>query len=245
MIDQIPIRIAMWSGPRNISTAMMRSFANRPDSFVSDEPFYGHYLNHTDVDHPGREEVLQSMETDWHNIVDYITGDIPNSAAVWYQKHMAQHNLPGVDLSWIDQMTNCFLIRDPKEVILSYHKKFAVTRSELLGFPQQVELVRKITDELGHEPAIVDAKDILMNPRDILQKLCEAVGIPFADEMLSWSSGRRETDGVWAKYWYSSVEASTGFQPYAPLSEKLPVELEAIYEECLVYYNTLYRKRIY
>lgn len=245
MTDQTPIRIAMWSGPRNISTAMMRSFANRPDSFVSDEPFYGYFLNQTNVDHPGRDEVLQSMETDWYNVVDYITGDIPNGAEVWYQKHMAQHNLPGVDLSWIGQVTNCFLIRDPKEVILSYHKKVAVTRSELLGFPQQAELVRKITDELGHEPPIVDAKDILLNPRDILQKLCEAIGIPFADEMLSWSSGQRETDGVWAKYWYSSVEASTGFQPYAPRSGKLPAELEAIYEECLVYYNTLHRKRIY
>ncbi len=245
MMDRQQRRIAMWSGPRNISTAMMRSFENRPDSFVSDEPFYGYYLNHTDIDHPGREEVLQSMETDWYNVTDYITGDIPNGSAVWYQKHMAQHNLPGVDLSWIDQVINCFLIRDPKEVILSYHKKYAVTRSELLGFPQQVELFRKITDELGIEPPIIDAKDVLLNPRDILQKLCEVVGIPFVDEMLSWPSGPRETDGMWAKYWYGSVEASRCFMPYTPPVEELPAELEAIYEECLVYYNTLHSKRIY
>jgi len=130
----------MWSGPRNISTAMMRSFENRPDTFVSDEPFYGYYLNNTDIDHPGKKEVLRSMECGWDKVVDYITGFIPEEASIWYQKHMAQHNLPGVDLSWIGQVTNCFLIRDPKEVILSYSKKYEVNRSELLGFPQKTIL---------------------------------------------------------------------------------------------------------
>ncbi|MBD73797.1 MAG: sulfotransferase family protein, partial [Candidatus Marinimicrobia bacterium] len=177
--------IAMWSGPRNISTAMMRSFENRPDTFVSDEPFYGYYLNNTDIDHPGKKEVLRSMEYDWDKVVDYITGIIPEGASLWYQKHMAQHNLPGVDLSWISQVTNCFLIRDPKEVILSYSKKYEVARSELLGFSQQVELYRKITEEIGEDPIIIEARDVLHDPKDILQKFCEAVGISFMDEMLS------------------------------------------------------------
>ena len=235
----------MWSGPRNISTAMMRSFENRPDTFVSDEPFYGYYLNNADIDHPGRKDVIRFTETDWHNVVDYITGIIPEGASLWYQKHMAQHNLPGVDLSWIGQVTNCFLIRDPKEVILSYSKKYEVNCSELLGFPQQVELYRKITEEIGEDPIIIDARDVLHDPKDILQKFCEAVGISFMDEMLSWPAGPRDTDGVWAKYWYSSVEASTCFQPYMQPTEELSSEQEAIYEECLVYYDTLHCKRIY
>ena len=235
----------MWSGPRNISTAMMRSFENRSDTFVSDEPFYGFYLKNTDIDHPGRKAILKSMECEWDKVVENITAPAPNGETVWYQKHMTQHNLPGVDLSWTRHVTNCFLIRDPKEVILSYSKKYDVTHSNLLGYPQQVELYRLLTDGDCVEPAIVDAKDILMNPKDILSKLCSAVGISFSDDMLSWPAGPREIDGVWSKYWYSSVEASTGFQPYTTPNEELPHELEDIYEECLVYYDTLHRKRIY
>jgi len=235
----------MWSGPRNISTAMMRSFENRPDTFVSDEPFYGYYLKNTDIDHPGRKGVLRSMETDWDTVSKTITGLPPNEEKVWYQKHMAQHNLPGVDLSWTRLVTNCFLIRDPKEVIISYHKKYEVNRAELLGYPQQVELYRMLTEGDCIEPAIVDAQDILMDPKDILSKLCSTLGIPFRDEMLLWPAGPRDTDGVWAKHWYSNVESSTGFKPYEEKYEELPHELEGIYEECLVYYDTLHRKRIY
>ncbi|HBN45093.1 MAG: HAD family hydrolase [Candidatus Marinimicrobia bacterium] len=237
--------IAMWSGPRNISTAMMRSFENRSDTFVSDEPFYGYYLKNTDIDHPGRKGVLRSMETDWYTVSKTITGLPPNEEKVWYQKHMAQHNLPGVDLSWTRLVTNCFLIRDPKEVIISYHKKYEVNRAELLGYPQQVELYRMLTEGDCIEPAIVDAQDILMDPKDILSKLCSTLGIPFRDEMLLWPAGPRDTDGVWAKHWYSNVESSTGFKPYEEKYEELPHELEGIYEECLVYYDTLHRKRIY
>jgi len=234
----------MWSGPRNISTALMRSFENRPDTFVSDEPFYGYYLKNTDIDHPGKKEVLQSMETDWDKVATTIIGVPPNEEKVWYQKHMTQHNLPGVDLSWTSLVTNCFLIRDPKEVILSYSKKYDVTHANLLGYPQQVELYRLLTEENRVEPAIVDAKDILNNPRVILTQLCSVLGIPFSNDMLTWPAGPRNTDGIWSKYWYSSVEASTGYQPYTPSIEELPNELEDIYEECLVYYDTLHRKRI-
>jgi hypothetical protein len=188
----------MWSGPRNISTAMMRSFENRPDTFVSDEPFYGFYLANTDIDHPGRKEVLRSMETDWDTVSKSITGLLPNEEKVWFQKHMAQHNLPGADLSWTSLVTNCFLIRDPREVIISYHKKYDVNRAELLGYPQQIELYRMLTEKVGVEPTIVDAKDILKDPEGMLKKVCIAIGIPFMEEMLSWSAGPRETDGVWA-----------------------------------------------
>ena len=237
--------IAMWSGPRNISTALMRAFENRPDTFVSDEPFYGFYLSNTDIDHPGRKEVLNSMETDWDIVAKTITGICPTEEKVWYQKHMAQHNLPGVDLSWTTLVTNCFLIRDPREVIISYNKKYEVTRAELLGLPQQVDLYRMLTEGDCIEPAIIDARDILIDPKDILNKLCVFLGIEYRSEMLSWPEGSRDTDGVWAKHWYQNVEKSTGFKPYIDQNEELPKELEEIYEECLVYYDTLHRKRIY
>lgn len=237
-------QIAMWSGPRNISTAMMRSFGNRPDTFVSDEPFYGFYLANTQIDHPGRNEVLQVMETDWDSIVQTITGSPPNDKTIWYQKHMAQHILPGVDLTWTKNIINCFLIRDPKEVIISYHKKFAVHRAELLGYPQQVTLYYLIAKNAQNKPVIVDAKDILMNPKHMLKKLCLALNIQFTEEMLFWLPGLRETDGVWAKYWYGNVINSTGFKPYQPCNEDLPLELEKIYNECLVHYNFLYELRL-
>lgn len=235
----------MWSGPRNISTALMRSFENRPDTFVTDEPFYGYYLNNADIDHPGKKEVLQSMKCDWDDVVENITSPSPNGELIWYQKHMAQHNLPGVDLTWTSLVTNCFLIRDPKEVIISYHKKYEVRRTKLLGYSQQVELYHILTERDCVEPIVIDANDILQDPEGMLKKLCSALGIPFRNEMLSWPAGKRDTDGVWAKHWYSNVEASTGFQPYVEKNDELPYELEGIYEECLVYYDTLYRRRIY
>ena len=132
--------------------------------------FYGFYLANTDIDHPGRKEVLRSMETDWDTVSKSITGFPPNGEKVWFQKHMAQHNLPGVDLSWTSLVINCFLIRDPREVIISYHKKYDVNRAELLGYPQQVELYRMLTEKDCVDPTIVDAKDILKDPEGMLEK---------------------------------------------------------------------------
>ena len=148
----------MWSGPRNISTAMMRSFENREDTFVSDEPFYAHYLKLTGIDHPLRKEVMETRNSDWDEVSQYLTGTIPQDKSVWYQKHMAQHNLPGVELDWTSRLTNCFLIRNPGEVILSYSKKYEITSVYQLGFPQQFELYDKIEQDSGMSPIVIDSK---------------------------------------------------------------------------------------
>lgn len=237
--------IAMWSGPRNISTAMMRSFENREDTFVSDEPFYAHYLKLTGIDHPMRKEVMETRNSDWDEVSQYLTGTIPQDKSVWYQKHMAQHNLPGVELDWTSRLTNCFLIRNPREVILSYSKKYEITSVYQLGFPQQFELYDKIEQDSGMSPIVIDSKDVLMNPKNMLQKLCEKLEVPFSDKMLSWSPGKRDSDGVWGQHWYGNVEKSTGFQTYQKKEEEMPKEYTEIYEECMKYYQQLFERRIH
>ena len=159
------IRIAMWSGPRNISTALMRSFENRPDTAVIDEPFYAHYLHKTGLEHPGRDKVLVSQSINWDEVADMLVGPIPEEKPIWYQKHMAQHNLEDCDLSWTRNVTNCFLIRNPKEVILSYGKHFPIKNELLLGFIQQMDLFKYILDQTGVIPPVLDAKDILIDPK--------------------------------------------------------------------------------
>ena len=238
------IKIAMWSGPRNISTALMRSFENRNDTFVSDEPFYAHFLKQTGVEHPMRDEVIKSGNPNWATVSDYLTNIIPDGKSVWYQKHMAQHNLPGVNLDWTDKVTNCFLIRDPREVILSYSKKYEITSVYQLGFPQQSALFTKLNEKNGATPIVLDSKDILQNPKNMLQKLCEKLEIPFSDKMLSWPKGKRDSDGIWGKHWYNTVEQSTGFQAYQKKIEKISNEYTAIYEESMAFYQQLYNLRI-
>ncbi len=239
-----PVRIAMWSGPRNISTAMMRAFENRPDTEVSDEPFYAYSLVHTGINHPGREEVIASMETDWRKIAEAITGNPTNGIAVWYQKHMAHHMHGEIDLDWIWNLRNCFLIRDPREVILSYSKKFDVSDARLLGFHKQEELFHKVLDQTGEVPPVLDAKDVLENPAGILSELCGRVGIPFTESMLSWPEGRRSSDGIWAKYWYRAVEGSTGFEAYRPREGNLTESQMKIYDVVLPVYEKLHEHRM-
>ena len=239
-----PVTIAMWSGPRNISTAMMRSFENRDDAFVSDEPFYAHYLNQTGVDHPMREEILNEGEINWNQISNYITGDIPHNKSIWYQKHMAQHNLPEVNLEWTKKVNNCFLIRDPAEVIISYSKKFEITSINQLGFPQQIVLYNYIAKQMESLPIVLDSKDLLKNPKNILEKLCEKLNIPFMESMLSWPTGKRDSDGIWGQHWYGNVEQSTGFQKYKKENEKIPPKYFSIYEKCINYYQKLYERRL-
>lgn len=241
------IRIAMWSGPRNISTAMMRSWGSRGDTAVTDEPLYGHYLkSRPEVDHPGRDEVIASMETDWRKVVQALVGPAPGGKPVWYQKHMTHHVLPGMDRGWIAGLTNCFLIREPREVLISLAKVMppASIRVEDAGLPQQVALFRAERERLGRAPPVVDARDVLVNPRRVLTSLCGAVGVPFDEAMLKWERGRRETDGVWAKHWYASVEQTTGFGIYRERREALPPGLEGVEEECLGLYEELWRHRI-
>ena len=234
----------MWSGPRNISTALMRSFENREDTFVSDEPFYAHYLQQTGIDHPMRKEVIEAGNSDWDEVSQYLTGIIPQDKSVWYQKHMAQHNLPGVDLDWTGRLTNCFLIRNPREVILSYSKKYEITSVYQLGFPQQFDLFTQLREKKGVTPIVLDSKDILIDPESMLKKLCRILEIPFTDKMLKWPKGRRNSDGIWGEHWYNAVEQSTSFQAYQKKSEKTPIEYTAIYEESIKFYLQLYNHRI-
>ncbi len=234
----------MWSGPRNISTAMMRSFGNRPDTVVEDEPFYAHYLLKTDIDHPIRDEIITSQNQDWTEISSWLTGDIPNRKSVWYQKHMAQHNLVGFNLDWTKQLTNCFLVRDPREVIISYKSKFEITSAKQLGFIQQLDLFNFLKQKSGNVPIVINAKDVLTHTKEILTLLCEKLNIPFLEEMLYWQKGPRDSDGIWGKYWYRNVENSTGFQKYRERTGTIPSKLMNIYHECLNAYTEINRYKI-
>jgi len=204
-------RIAMWSGPRNISTAMMRSFGARADCVVSDEPFYAAYLVATGLVHPMREAVIASQPPEWRIVADTLVGPPPLDRPVWYQKHMTHHMRPQFGREWCDRLVNGFLIRAPEAVLASYSLKRDDFTLEEIGLPAQAELFNRAADRLGRAPPVVESQDVLANPRGILSALCEACGIPFDPAMLSWPQGRRATDGVWAPVWYQTVEQSTGF----------------------------------
>ncbi len=240
----MPLRLAMWSGPRNISTAMMRAWGNRPDTFVCDEPLYAHYLKVTGIDHPGREEVIAHHETDWRKVVAWLTGPVPQGRAVFYQKHMAHHLLPDISRDWLDSLTHSFLIRDPREMLTSLVKNLPHPRLADTGLPQQLELVEFVRARTGRTPPILDARDVLENPRGMLERLCAAVGVAFDECMLSWPPGRRDTDGIWAKYWYDAVEKSTGFQPYRPKQDAVPREQTTLLNQCVAHYEQLYECRL-
>jgi len=238
------MRIAVWSGPRNISTAMMRSWGNRPDTFVCDEPLYAHYLRNTDVEHPGRDEVIASQENDWRKVVAWLTGPAPQGRAIFYQKHMTHHLLPEIDRNWLGAVTNCFLIRDPREMITSLLKFLPSPNLRDTGLPQQVEIFDWVRRHTGNIPPVVDSKDVLLQPRRMLGLLCEALGVEFTEAMLSWPPGRRATDGVWAKYWYDAVERTTTFAPYSPKTEVAPPELRELCDECVKLYEYLHQHRL-
>lgn len=211
------LRIAMWSGPRNISTAMMRSFENRDDCAVIDEPFYAAYLAATGIDHPGRNEILASQPRDWREVAAALCSDCP--APVYYQKHMTQHLLPAMDLAFTAQLRNCFLIRDPRRIIVSYARVRPEFELEELGFPQQQALFERECDRLGQAPPVLDAELTLADPAAVLGQFCTALGLAFDPGMLQWPAGPRDSDGVWAPHWYASVRQSTGFaQPAAQAS---------------------------
>jgi Sulfotransferase domain len=239
-----PVRIAMWSGPRNISTALMRSWSNRTDTTVVDEPFYAVYLQRTGKLHPGSTEIVSQTQTDVYKIIERLLAPLPAGKTVFYQKQMAHHLLPGIDRSWLSAVTNCFLIRDPAEVITSYIRKNDDPRQEDLGLAQQADLFHSVRRNTRTIPPVIDARDVLQDPRRALDLLCRAVGVDFDGAMLSWPPGLRETDGIWAKYWYAEVAQSTSFQPYRPRTEPVPRRLQKVYEQCREYYQELYQYRI-
>jgi len=237
------VRIAMWSGPRNISTAMMRSFENRPDCAVVDEPFYAAYLAETGLDHPMRAEVLASQPQDWRVVAKGLIEDQP--AAVYYQKHMTHHMLPGWGLGWMGACANAFLIRDPAAVLASYVKARAEVTLADIGVVRQRELFDRVADRLGRAPPVVEGADVLADPRGTLGRLCTALSLPFREEMLSWPAGRRESDGVWAPAWYEAVERSAGFAaPERPMTAPLTDDLKRIAEAARPHYEALAQWKI-
>jgi hypothetical protein len=239
------IRIAMWSGPRNISTAMMRSFGARPDTAVVDEPFYAAYLAATGLEHPMRAEVLATQSNDWRQVAATLLGPIPGGKSIFYQKHMTHHMLPNVGRDWMIQCRNAFLIRDPIAVLASYTAKRADVSLADIGIVQQRELFEREANRLGAAPPVVEGNDILGNPARMLSLLCAALDIPYVDAMLAWPAGRRDTDGVWAPAWYNAVEQSTGFAPRAAEREiVLPGELQRIANAALEHYQELARYRL-
>ncbi|HLW74488.1 MAG TPA: HAD family hydrolase [Gammaproteobacteria bacterium] len=238
------LRLAMWSGPRNISTAMMRAWENREDTAVIDEPLYAHYLVATGVNHPGREEVIASQPTDWHVVAKQLTGPIPGGKPIWYQKHMTQHVLPDMSLDWLDGLVNCFLIRRPELVVASFTRTRPDAALWELGFEQQSRIFAHVSDRVGSAPAVLDAEDILKDPGTMLSALCLKLGIPFSQRMLHWPVGPRKSDGVWAPHWYAAVERSTGFEPYEPREPRLSDFQRLLVERCRPHYERLSAHRL-
>jgi hypothetical protein len=238
----VVVRLAMWSGPRNISTALMRSWENRPDSMVVDEPLYAHYLAVTGLDHPGREEVIATGDTDWSRVVRALLGPVPPGVDVFYQKHMTHHLTDDIDRAWITQLTNVLLIRDPREVVASYLRSRDRVTANDIGLPQQ----RRLYEELqaaGGTPLVIDSSDFLSEPAAYLQGLCARVGLTFTDAMLSWPPGPRDSDGVWGKYWYGAVWRSTGFTTYEARDLDLTREGAVVAEQCQPLYDELHEAR--
>jgi hypothetical protein len=232
-------RIAAWSGPRNISTAMMRAWENRGDCFVSDEPLYAHYLQATQLDHPGRDEVIAAGDTDWRRVAATLCGPIPEGRALWYQKHMTHHLLPGMDTDWVHGLTNVFLIRDPALVVDSYLKSRASVMPEDIGLLQQAQLFDKVADRLGQAPPVIDAENFLRNPEAQLRGLCSRLNLPFNERMLRWPAGPRASDGVWAPHWYAAVWQSTGFEAWRPRTPQLSFAARTVAERCRPAYERL------
>ncbi len=229
----------MWSGPRTVSTALMRAWENRPDTVVTDEPLYAFYLARTGIDHPGRAEIIKSQPNDWRVVIDQLTrGPLPGGKTICYAKHMTHHLLPEVDRRTLAPLRHAHLIRDPAELLASYAKVRSAPTLADLGIAAQAEIFA----EFGGP--VLDSRDLLRSPGPMLRALCAALDVPFDEAMLSWPPGPRPSDGVWAPYWYASVRASTGFGPYRPAAEPLPAHLRALADQCRPYYERLHAGRL-
>ncbi|MBV9451039.1 MAG: hypothetical protein JO345_34640 [Streptosporangiaceae bacterium] len=231
--------IAMWSGPRTVSTALMRAWENRRDTVVVDEPLYAYYLERTGCIHPDRELVLASQPVQWRVVLDNVTS-APFPEGVWirYAKMMTHHLLPEVDRGALVPFRHAHLIRDPRELLASYAKVRTEPALDDLGLLQQAE----IFETFGGP--VIDSGDLLADPRGTLTALCQALDVPFDERMLSWPPGPRDTDGVWAPHWYAGVIASTGFAAPRANAEPLPPRLEPLAERCMPYFEKLYRYRL-
>lgn len=232
-------RIAMWSGPRNLSTAMMRAFSSRPDTAVSDEPFYAAYLARSGVVHPMQDEVLASQPQDPQQVAADMLGPVPRGKPVWYQKHMAHHMIEGFPLDWMDEVTNVFLLRSPERVLASYAQKREQVTLRDIGFAEQAMLFDRVADRLGHAPPVVDSEAVRRDPRTTLTALCAAIDLPFEGAMLSWPKGQHADDGVWAPHWYGAIFASTGFAPPDDKVVELPDHLRVIADAARPFYERM------
>ena len=230
----------MWSGPRTVSTALMRAWENRPDTVVTDEPLYAFYLDRTGLDHPGRDDVLASQPADWRVVLDRLARDpLPAGTRISYAKHMTHHVLQDVDLAAFAPFRHAFLIRDPRSLLASYAKVRSAPTLDDLGLRQQAALY----EEFGGP--VIDSADVLAAPEQALRALCATLGVPFDPAMLSWPPGPRPTDGVWAPHWYDSVWRSTGFAPRPPGPPPvLDPALEPLLDQCLPYYERLRKNKI-
>jgi hypothetical protein len=235
------LRIAAWSGPRNISTAMMRAWENRGDCAVSDEPLYAHYLAATGLDHPGRDEVIAAGDTDWRRVAAALAGPVPDGRPLWYQKHMAHHLLPGIDTGWLHALTHIFLIRDPALVVDSYLKSRSTVAPEDIGLLQQARLFDEVAGRLGAAPPVIDGERFLHDPQAQLRALCARLGVDFTPRMLAWPAGPRASDGVWAPHWYAAVWRSTGFEPPRVRAPRLDAHAARVAEACRPAYERLLR----
>ena len=234
----------MWSGPRNISTALLRSWGNRPDTLVNDEPLYGAFLSETGYDHPVAAEIISHYETDWSKVVAGLTGEIPGGKSIYYQKHMAHHLLPGMGREWVLQLDNCFLLREPREMLTSLIKILPDPGVADTGLPQQLEIFRLVEAQLEKTPPVLASRDVLEAPERLLGLLCEELGVEFNPSMLSWPPGKRDTDGIWAPHWYGEVEKSTSFRPYKAKDEEVPGKFRDLLRECMEIYQVLYEYRL-
>ena len=235
--------IAMWSGPRNISTAMMRAWENRPDCAVVDEPFYACYLAETGLNHPCRDAILMSQSTDRATVAHALSHDAP--APVYYQKHMTHHMPQGCDLSWALGIQHAFLIRNPAEIIASYLEKMPSVTEADIGIVRQAQLFEEITALTGCQPPVIDSNDVLRDPAGTLERLCNALEVPWiSGAMTEWPAGPRDSDGVWAEHWYQVVWASKGFAPYKPRSPELSGEALRLAEAMAPYYEAMARFKL-
>lgn len=237
------MKIAMWSGPRNLSTAMMYSFAARGDCAVIDEPFYAAYLQFTALNHPMREQILASQSTDPGKVAAVLSGPNPAQKPYFYQKHMCQHMIDGVPRDWMADAVNVFLIRHPARVVASFGAKYESPSLTDIGFIQQAEL-HDYCVSLGQNPVVIDSADIRRDPAQMLSKLCRAIGIPWTDKMLSWPKGGHPDDGVWAPHWYGAVHDSTGFAPAEGDLPALQGRLADLADLAFPFYNELAERRI-
>ena len=230
--------VSCWSGPRNISTALMRSWSSRKDTFVTDEPFYAYYLKKTNLKHPFYNEIISEYPSNYDEVVNYLISRIPKDKKIWYQKHMAHHIFDFNNIEWINNCENCILLRHPKEVISSFSKKNKLNSVEELGYPQQYEIIKHLK-KINQPYVIIDSSELLKNPEKVLSNWCMKININFDKSMLRWERGNYISDGIWWKGWYDKVINTTGFQKYEEKEISIDKKYDSIYNESMKYYTYL------